>query len=169
MATAEAPPVAEAVAKTEAPANKEKASSKKEAAPKKDAGSKTELAALTKEKAPTAERASPSSPPAARLAKAEAAARTPAPRDACAQAPTPADRLVCSDLSLRLFDIELREAQARARKARVDPVMLGKGQIAWRRARDEVSDPDRLARLYVRRIRELEAATAAARTDRRQE
>ena len=100
-------------------------------------------------------------PPAVRLAEAEATTRTPVQSGACARS-TPADRLVCNDLSLQLFDMQLQEAYRRALNARVDPVIVGEGQAAWRRARDEVSDPQRLAHLYNQRIRELDAASAAA-------
>jgi uncharacterized protein YecT (DUF1311 family) len=101
-------------------------------------------------------------PPAVRLAKADATTGTPVQSSACAGS-TPADRLVCHDLSLQLFDLQLHDAYRRALNARADPAVVGEGQAAWRRARDEVSDPQRLARLYNQRIRELDAATATAR------
>jgi uncharacterized protein YecT (DUF1311 family) len=132
---------------------------KKEAALKKDAAAKKEAAAK-------AERAPRAPPPPVRLAKAEPAPPKAAPpRDACQRA-TPADRLVCADLGLRLMDVELKEAYIRALNARADPVALGQDQAAWRRARDQVSDPDRLERLYDQRIRELDAVATAARTGR---
>ena len=135
------------------------------AATKKEPAAPVKEAALKKEAVAKAERA-PRPPPAGlQLAKAETPPRTPPQRDACARS-TPADRLVCSDLSLRLIDLELKDAYARALNARADPQIVGAGQSAWRRARDEVSDPDRLARLYTQRIRELEAAAAAARASR---
>jgi hypothetical protein len=150
----------------EAKAPVEKAVEKKAAATKKEPAAPVKEAALKKEPVAKTERAPQPPPPMVRLAKAETTARTPAPqRDACARS-TPADRLVCSDLSLRLIDLELKNAYARALNARADPDVVGAGQSAWRRARDEVSDPDRLARLYTQRIRELEAAAAAARASR---
>ena len=121
-------------------------------------------AAPPKEMIARKERA-PRPPPAVRLAEAEATTRTPVQSGACARS-TPADRLVCNDLSLQLFDLRLQEAYRGALNARVDPVIVGEGQAAWRRARDEVSDPQRLARLYNQRIHELDAATAAARENR---
>jgi hypothetical protein len=137
----------------------------KAAATKKEPAAPVKEAPLKKEAAAKAERAPQPPPPVVRLAKVETTARTAPQRDACARS-TPADRLICSDLSLRLIDLELKNAYARALNARADPDVVGAGQNAWRRARDEVSDPDRLARLYTQRIRELEAAAAAARASR---
>ena len=152
----EEPPAAPVIAEAKAPVEKEapatKLALKKEAAPKREAVAKTE-------------RTPKPLPSVLQLAKAETAPRTPPQRDACARS-TPADRLVCNDLSLRLIDLELKNAYARALNARADPEVVGAGQNAWRRARDEVSDPDRLARLYTQRIRELEPAAAAARAGR---
>ena len=149
----EEPAPAPVIAEAKAPAEKEPPATK--LAPKKDAPVKKEAVAKV-------ERAPKPAPPVLQLAKAEAA---PPQRDACARS-TPADRLICSDLSLRLIDLELRDAYARALNARADPEVVGAGQSAWRRRRDSVSDPDRLARLYTQRIRELEAAAAAARASR---
>jgi uncharacterized protein YecT (DUF1311 family) len=152
----EEPPGTPLIAEAKAPAEKEapatKLALKREAATKNDAVAKAERP--------------PRAPPSIlQLAKADAPPRPPPQRDACARS-TPADRLVCSDLSLRLIDIELKDAYARALNARADPEVVGAGQSAWRRARDEVSDPEHLARLYTQRIRELEAAAAAARAGR---
>ena len=122
-------------------------------------------AAPPKEVIARKERAPRPPPPAVRLAEAEATTRTPVQSGACARS-TPADRLVCGDLSLQLFDLQLQDAYRRALNARVDPVIVGEAQAAWRRARDEVSDPQRLARLYNQRIHELDAATAAAQENR---
>jgi uncharacterized protein YecT (DUF1311 family) len=100
-------------------------------------------------------------PPTVRLAEADVTTRKPVKSGACARS-TPADRLVCNDLSLQLFDLQLQDAYRRALNARVDPTVVGEGQEAWRRVRDEVSDPQRLAHLYNERIQELDAATSAA-------
>lgn len=101
--------------------------------------------------------------PPVRLAKARPEVERPRRVDACARPPTYADRMVCDDLGLQELDFEARAAYARAREAHADPVVLNEAQDAWRRARDETSDRKRLARLYDARIRELNAATEAAR------
>jgi len=89
--------------------------------------------------------------------------RGPPPRlDPCARPPTPADRLVCNDLALDMLDHEMRDAYARALSAGADPAAVRDAQAAWRQARDAASDPQSLARLYDRRIRELEAAATAS-------
>jgi hypothetical protein len=146
------------------PARTERAA-KKAAALEKQASLKKSAAKQVATRAARTERTARSPPPTVRLAKAEPAAHKSTARDPCTRS-TPADRLVCRDLSLRLIDLELREAYVRALNARADPAIVDAGQAAWRRTRDKVSDPDRLARLYNQRIRELEAATAAARASR---
>ena len=82
---------------------------------------------------------------------------------ACAAEPTPADREICGDPALRRLQRELRQAYAQALEAHQDRDLLRQRQLAWKDARDTVSDPDRLARLYEERIRKLNAATAEAR------
>ena len=104
-------------------------------------------------------KAEPPAPPV-RLAKAAESPRRPAGGDACGRA-TPA--VVCKDPSLRQADAALREAYIRALNSNADPEVLDAGQAAWRRARNGVSDPEDLARLYDERTRELEAAASAAR------
>jgi len=89
-----------------------------------------------------------------------------APADACAAAPTPADRQICGDPELRRLQRELRQAYAQALAAHEDRALLRQRQLAWASARDAVSDPARLARLYEQRIRRLNAATEAARRER---
>jgi uncharacterized protein YecT (DUF1311 family) len=89
--------------------------------------------------------------------------RASATSDACAAAPTPADREICGDRALQRLQRELRQAYAEALDAHEDRARLRERQLAWRAARDEVSDPRRLARLYEQRIRKLNAATAEAR------
>lgn len=140
----------------------------KEAAARKQAALKKPTAKEVAAQAEKAERTSRTPPADVRLAKADKAdpaARRPGERDPCTRS-TPADRLICGDLSLRLADFEMKDAYARALNAHADPEILGAGQTAWRRTRDKISDPDRLARVYNQRIRELEAAAAAARKNR---
>jgi len=108
----------------------------------------------------------PPPPTPARIAKVEPAIKGPLrTTDPCSSPPTPADRVVCSDLAIAELHREMREAYVRALNARADPYVVGQAQDAWRRARDPISDPQRLAQLYDRRIRELNAATAAARAE----
>ena len=99
-------------------------------------------------------------PPEAAPAPPEAEA---APADPCAAAPTPADRTICGDPELRRLQRELRQAYATALDAHEERALLRQRQLAWASARDAVTDPDRLARLYEQRIRRLHAATEAAR------
>jgi uncharacterized protein len=80
----------------------------------------------------------------------------------CAAQPTPADRAICGDAKLQRLQENLRQAYAEALAAHQDRALLRERQLAWRDARSEVSDPDRLARLYEERIRKLKAATAEA-------
>jgi len=81
----------------------------------------------------------------------------------CAALSTPADRTICGDAELRRLQRELRQAYARALAAHRDRDLLREHQLAWANARDGVSDPHALARLYEQRIRKLNAATADAR------
>ena len=81
----------------------------------------------------------------------------------CAVEPTPADREICADPALRRLQGELRQAYAEALEAHQDRALLRQRQLAWKSARDAVSDPAQLARLYEQRIRKLNAATAEAR------
>jgi uncharacterized protein YecT (DUF1311 family) len=80
----------------------------------------------------------------------------------CAGASTPADRTICADPNLRRLQGELRRAYNEALEAHQDRALLREHQLAWRDARNAVSDPDRLAQLYEERIRKLNAATAEA-------
>jgi len=108
----------------------------------------------------------PPPPKPARIARAEPAIKGPLKTTSpCSSPPTPADRVVCNDLAIAELHREMREAYVRALNARADPYVVGAAQDAWRRARDPVSDPQRLAQLYDRRIRELNAAAAAARAE----
>jgi uncharacterized protein YecT (DUF1311 family) len=85
---------------------------------------------------------------------------------ACTSEPTPADREICRDPSLQQLQRELRQAYAEALEAHEDRDLLRQRQLAWRDARNTVSEPDRLARLYEQRIQKLNAATAEARRQR---
>jgi len=91
---------------------------------------------------------------------------TAAETNPCAAQPTPADRTICGDPHLRDLQRELRQAYNAALEAHEDRALLRQRQLAWAGARDAVSDPERLARLYEERIRKLNAATAAARQQR---
>ncbi|HEX4713068.1 lysozyme inhibitor LprI family protein [Phenylobacterium sp.] len=123
-----------------------------------------------------ASRAEPSPPPpaprttdaVATAALAQPAPDRPAPAVAngCASARTPADREICADPSLRRLQRQLQRAYAQALEAHQDRTLLRQRQLAWRDARDTVSDPGRLARLYEQRIHKLNAATAEARRQR---
>lgn len=86
--------------------------------------------------------------------------------NACAAEPTPADRKICGDPDLRRLQRELRQAYAEALQAHEDRDLLRQRQLAWADARNTVTAPDRLARLYEERIRKLNAATAEARRGR---
>jgi uncharacterized protein YecT (DUF1311 family) len=81
----------------------------------------------------------------------------------CEAGPTPADRTICGDPQLRRLQRELQRAYAEALAAHEDRALLRQRQLAWRTARNDVTDPDGLARLYEQRIRRLNAAAAAAR------
>ena len=98
-------------------------------------------------------------------APAEPAPARPPPAVAkgCAAEPTPADRAICGDLRLQRLQRELRQAYGEALDAHQDRDLLRQRQLAWADARNAVTDPDRLARLYEARIRKLNAATAEAR------
>lgn len=105
-------------------------------------------------------------PPAQPAAEAAVASSIPVARDVCAAEPTPADREICGDPQLRQLQRELRQAYAEALDAHQDRALLRERQLAWKGARDSVSDPDRLVALYEERIHKLHAATAAARQQR---
>lgn len=114
--------------------------------------------------------ASPDSEDLTQDAAARAAEPQPAPAsapaDACTGQPTPADRVICADPQLQGLQRDLRHAYAQALEAHQERGLLRQRQLAWASARDDVSDPDRLAGLYEDRIRRLNAATAAARQSR---
>lgn len=117
----------------------------------------------------------PPPPPAPRSAESARTAElalpaperaTPVVASGCASEPTPADREICGAPALRRLQRELQRAYAEALEAHEDRGLLRQHQLAWREARNTVTDPDRLARLYEERIRKLNAATAEARQQR---
>jgi uncharacterized protein len=81
---------------------------------------------------------------------------------ACAGQPTPADRIICGTPRLQHLQKDLREAYADALDAHQDRDLLREHQLAWREARNTVTEPQRLVQLYEERIRKLKAATAEA-------
>jgi hypothetical protein len=99
-------------------------------------------------------------------ARPEPPPETPPRRlDPCAQPGSPADGLVCRDLALQLLAHELTVAYGRALSAGADPAELRRAQAAWRQARDPVTNPQALARLYDQRIRDLKGVVAAPALD----
>jgi len=83
---------------------------------------------------------------------------------ACAGLGTTAERLACSDPDIAGLAKRMDEAKRRAAAvAPADPRVTD--DTWWRRARDEAGDPILLARLYERRIRELDAVAAQARDE----
>jgi uncharacterized protein YecT (DUF1311 family) len=94
-------------------------------------------------------------------------AETPAARtNACTSEPTAADRTICGDPELRRLQRQLRQAYADALEAHRDKALLRQRQLAWREARNAITDPERLAFAYEQRIQQLKAATADARKHR---
>jgi uncharacterized protein YecT (DUF1311 family) len=113
-----------------------------------------------------AEDAEASTPVEARAPADTGASSIEPPADAaggCADAATPADREICATPALQALQRELRRAYAEALAAHRDRGLLRQRQLAWRDARNAVTDPARLAGLYEQRIAKLRAATAAAR------
>jgi uncharacterized protein YecT (DUF1311 family) len=117
----------------------------------------------------------PPPPPESQAAETAQAADTsqaapkrsaPVAAKGCAAEPTPADRTICGEPQLRRLQGELRRAYSDAIAAHQDRALLRERQLAWADARNSVSDPARLAKLYEQRIRKLNAATAAARRER---
>jgi hypothetical protein len=100
----------------------------------------------------------PPAAPAEKLAPRQQVAANP-----CSQLPTPAERMVCASPGLRAQRRQLQEAYVRALNSRADPQALDAGQAAFRLALARAEDPERLAELYDRRIRDLNAAAAEAR------
>lgn len=94
--------------------------------------------------------------------KAIAASTAQAGSKACAGQPTPADRAICETPRLQKLQKDLRQAYADALGAHQDRDLLREHQLAWREARNTVTEPERLAQLYEERIRKLKAATAEA-------
>ena len=84
----------------------------------------------------------------------------------CDGQPTPADRTICGDARLQRLQHELRAAYAEALEAHQDRDTLRQRQLAWADARNGITEPEKLARLYEERVRRLKAATEAARRER---
>lgn len=112
-------------------------------------------------------------PPGATAETTADAGRSPAPIAAearadedCARQATPADRVICEEPELQDLQRALRRAYAVALTAHEERGLLRERQLAWREARNGVTDPVRLTALYQQRIRRLEAATAEARRER---
>jgi uncharacterized protein YecT (DUF1311 family) len=105
-------------------------------------------------------------PSASAPAPTEVVRITPAGPKGCAAKPTPADRTICEVPKLQRLQRDLQASYAKALAAHEDRDLLREHQLAWRDARNDVSDPDRLARLYEQRIQKLKAATAVARQQR---
>jgi uncharacterized protein YecT (DUF1311 family) len=96
-----------------------------------------------------------------RLAIARKAAKTRAPapaRDRCARAPNQAERVLCANPDIEAADARLRQAYSQALEEGVDPIQLAREQAAWRQARDAAATRDAMAKVYARRIEELEQA-----------
>lgn len=100
-------------------------------------------------------------PPEKKIEVAAEEAPPPVARK-CAAQPTPADRAICEEPELQRLQRDLRQAYARAMEVHADRDVLRQRQLAWRDARNAVSDPQRLAGLYEQRIRRLNAAAADA-------
>jgi uncharacterized protein YecT (DUF1311 family) len=157
VVTAPAPPAQLQVVADTAPAPPAAAEAAPEAPPTEvaeNAAPPTDAVATAKEilAPPAEEEKAPVEPPVKTLAVSKA----------CAGQPTPADRIICDDPDLQKLQRELRQAYARALDAHEDRALLREHQLAWADARDSVTDPVKLARLYEQRIRKLDAATADA-------
>lgn len=113
---------------------------------------------LTAPAQPAAEPAEAAATPASQVARL-----APGVAKDCAAEPTAADRAICADPRLQHLQRRLRQAYAEALAAHEDRALLRERQLAWRTARNTISEPDRLAQVYEQRIRKLNAATAAAR------
>jgi hypothetical protein len=92
-------------------------------------------------------------------------AAPPAPplaANACQAPRTRADRLVCANRDLAAAHERMRQAYERALAAGADPLRIDREQATWRAARDSVrARPAAMARLYERRIQDLEARAQA--------
>jgi hypothetical protein len=93
-------------------------------------------------------------PQRAHVARARTA---PAPPPAACRAPqSPADRLVCDRPALAAQDREMRAAYDRALSAGADRLKVDRAQAQWRSRRDQATSEPELAKLYARRIAELD-------------
>ncbi|HEY8614901.1 hypothetical protein [Phenylobacterium sp.] len=102
-------------------------------------------------------------PPEPPTVEEERVAEATGSEAACDGATTPADRTICQDPALQKLQRRLREAYAQALDAHAEKSLLRQRQLAWREARNGVTDRARLAALYEARIRKLQAAAADAR------
>jgi hypothetical protein len=105
----------------------------------------------------------PTPPPAADpiLVLAAPPAR-PLTADACQAPQTRADRLVCANRDLAAAHERMRQAYERALAAGADPLQIDREQARWRATRDAARiRPAAMARLYERRIEDLEARVQA--------
>lgn len=93
------------------------------------------------------------------------AVEPPARQNPCYDEPTPADRLVCGYPTLSAKHRRMREAYLQALAAGADPQALVADQQEWKLTRDGISDRSELGAAYAERIRDLEAAALAARTE----
>jgi uncharacterized protein YecT (DUF1311 family) len=131
-----------------------------------------DAASLSPPTVEVAENTASNPPPAAdtaKLASKEAVVATagaPTGSQDCGGQPTPADRTICGTPRLQRLQRDLRQAYAEALDAHQDRDLLREHQLAWRDARNTVTDSERLAQLYGERIRKLNAATAEARRER---
>lgn len=92
----------------------------------------------------------------------ETPAVAPASAKGCASKAIPAERTICETPGLQRLQRDLQQAYAEALQAHQDRALLREHQLAWRDARSEITDPQRLTRLYEQRIRTLNSATADA-------
>lgn len=130
------------------------------------AAAEEQAAAQPAADAPEAEPEAVAATAAAEASSGEAEDAPAAAAGDCATAPSPADRTICEDPRLRRLQQNLRRAYAEALDAHADRTLLRQRQLAWRDARNTVTDRTRLAALYEERIRKLEAATKDARRQR---
>jgi uncharacterized protein YecT (DUF1311 family) len=90
---------------------------------------------------------------------AKSPARAPAP-DRCARIASVAERVLCANPDIEVADARLRQAYSQALEAGADPIALARQQASWRQARDGAATRDAMARVYARRIEELERGPA---------
>lgn len=94
------------------------------------------------------------------IARKVAKARPAPVQGPCARVANPAERVLCANPDLEAADARLRRAYGQALEEGVDPIRLARDQAVWRQARDKAATRDAMARVYARRIEELERAAA---------